>query len=142
MTKDTRIDAFSKLGLCIQIYIDSKYSDSNFSQNLTNVVRKAKIQNAWFTPEQIHNSLTAWAHALQKQQLNTWLKAYPLKHSSPKTIAVVMAGNIPLVGFHDFLCVLMSGHRFVGKLSSNDQLLLPFLAEELINIQPGFQSKI
>lgn len=142
MTLDSRLNAFSKLGLCLQNYIQSENSSDNFSQKLTNAIRKAKTQNAWFTPDQIHNSLAAWAKALQKDQLNTWLKPYSIKNTSPKTIAVVMAGNIPLVGFHDFLCVLIAGHRIVGKLSSNDQILLPFLADELIAIEPEFQNKI
>jgi hypothetical protein len=142
MTLDSRLNAFSKLGLYLQNYTQSKYTSDNFLQKLTNISRKAEIQNAWFTSEQIHNSLEAWAKALQKDLLNTWLEAYTLKNTSSKTIAVVMAGNIQLVGFHDFLCVLLSGHRFVGKLSSNDQVLLPFLADELIAIEPEFQNKI
>jgi hypothetical protein len=59
-----------------------------------------------------------------------------------KTIAVVMAGNIPLAGFHDFLTVLMAGHSIMAKLSSKDSVLLSFLSEKLVAIEPRFRSKI
>lgn len=142
MTLDTRIAAFSQLGLSIQNYIDSSNSDSNFSQKLTNIARKAELQNAWFTPDHIKSALEAWGQLLTKDKLSNWLSVYTELNTAPKRVAVVMAGNIPLVGFHDFLSVLISGHQFIGKLSSNDSLLIPFLAEELVKIQPEFTSNI
>lgn len=142
MTLDARIEAFSELGLLLQNYIDSKDSSSNFSQKLTNVIRNAELQNAWFTPDQIHNALSEWSKALTQVNLSSWIKTYQLDNYTQKRVAVIMAGNIPLVGFHDFLSVLITGHNFIGKLSSNDNVLLPFLAEELCNIQPEFKSKI
>lgn len=143
MTLDSRIDAFSELGYSLQNYIDSKDSKANFSQKLTNVIRNAELQNAWFTKDQILNALSDWAKSLSETNLRNWLKPYSFDEDlEVKKVAVVMAGNIPLVGFHDLLSVLISGHRFVGKLSSNDNLLIPFLAEELIRIEPEFQSKI
>lgn len=142
MTLDTRIEAFSKLGFSLQNYIDSEDSSSNFSQKLTNVIRKAELQNAWFSRDQIHSALEEWAKALTKENLSHWLQDYSIQGFTEKRVAVVMAGNIPLVGFHDFLSVLITGHQFIGKLSSNDSLLIPFLAEELISTQPEFQSKI
>jgi hypothetical protein len=142
MTLNTRIDAFSELGFNIQNYIDSKNSSSNFSQKLTNIIRNAEIQNAWFSHSQVRNALEEWSKALTKENLSNWLQTYSFDQFVEKRVAVVMAGNIPLVGFHDFLSVLISGHDFIGKLSSNDSLLIPFLAEELIAIQPKFKSKI
>jgi hypothetical protein len=142
MTLDDRIEAFSELGLCLQNYTDSKDLSSNFSQKLTNIIRQAEIQNAWFTQQQVHLSIEAWAKALTKEQLRNWLTPYKISPTPKKDVAVVMAGNIPLVGFHDFLCVIILGHKVIGKLSSNDNLLLPFMAEELIKIQPGFEDKI
>ena len=142
MKLDTRIDAFSKLGLLLQNYIDSPNTDSNFSQKLTNVIRKAELQNAWFTPIHVKNAISAWADALKKEKLTNWLSTYSHSNDNPQRTAVIMAGNIPLVGFHDFLSVLIIGDYFVGKLSSNDNLLLPFLAEELIDIEPKFSNRI
>ncbi|NEV94281.1 acyl-CoA reductase [Psychroflexus sp. YR1-1] len=142
MTLDARIDAFSKLGFSLQNYIDSPDSSSNFSQKLTNVLRNAELQNAWFTQDQIHSALEDWSKTLTQDQLSKWLQPYTLGDYTKQRVAVVMAGNIPLVGFHDFLSVLITGHHFIGKLSSNDSLLVPFLAEELIAIEPEFKSKI
>ncbi|MBZ9650519.1 acyl-CoA reductase [Psychroflexus montanilacus] len=142
MTLETRIDAFSELGFLLQNYIDSKDSSSNFSQKLTNVIRNAEIQNAWFTQEQIHNALKDWSKALTRENLDKWLLLYSLGNFATQRVAVVMAGNIPLVGFHDFLSVLITGHHFIGKLSSNDNLLIPFFAETLIEIEPELKSKI
>ena len=142
MTLDDRIDTFLELGLCLQNYTDSKDLSSNFSQKLTNIIRQAEIQNAWFTQIQVRLSIAAWAKALTKEQLYNWLTPYKIESMPEKDVAVIMAGNIPLVGFHDFLCVLILGHKVIGKLSSNDNLLLPFMAEELIRIHPGFEDKI
>jgi hypothetical protein len=87
--------------------------------------------------------LQEWSKALQKDTLEEWLVPYNLEDNpNEKNIGVIMAGNIPLVGFHDFLSVLISGHSVLAKLSSNDKTLLPYLAEKLIDIQPEFQSKI
>ena len=142
MTLETRIKAFSELGLLLQKYTESKDLDSNFSQKLVNVIRNAELQNAWFTQEYIQCAIKEWANLLTVDNLSSWLQPYSFDHFKPKKVAVVMAGNIPLVGFHDFLSVLLTGHNFIGKTSSNDSLLIPFLAEELINIEPEFQSKI
>ena len=128
MTLKARIEAFSELGICLQNYIESKNSGSNFSQKLTNIIRKAEFQNAWFSEDQILNALADWSKVLTEDNLNTWLKPYSFEEFSTKRVAVVMAGNIPLVGFHDFLSVLITGHHFIGKLSSNDRVLIPFLA--------------
>ncbi len=142
MTLETRIKAFSELGLLLQKYTESKDLDSNFSQKLVNVIRNAELQNAWFTQEYIQCAIKEWANLLTVDNLSSWLQPYSFDHFEPKKVAVVMAGNIPLVGFHDFLSVLISGHNFIGKLSSNDNVLIPFLAQELIHIEPHFESKI
>jgi Acyl-CoA reductase (LuxC). len=68
--------------------------------------------------------------------------ATPFLETKPKTVAVIMAGNVPLVGFHDFLSVLLTGNKVLVKLSSNDTQLLPFLAEYLIAVEPEFRNAI
>src|SRR5690606_22901272 len=65
-----------------------------------------------------------------------------IQDRSPKTVGLILAGNIPLVGFHDFLSVLISGHKALVKTSSNDQQLLPFLAKYLIEVQPSLEKRI
>jgi hypothetical protein len=95
---------------------------------------KASNQNAWFTPEFIELATRNIALAfLQKDKLSAWAQQYnmPDVNTKPQNIGIVMAGNIPLVGFHDFLCAFISGHRQTIKLSSKDDVLLKHLVQQL-----------
>src|SRR5690606_24908047 len=74
-------------------------------------IDRAKHYNGWFTRENIEFSLQQWSEALTEKNLETWLKPYDLKNNPSKTVGIIMAGNIPLVGFHDFISVLLSGHK-------------------------------
>jgi hypothetical protein len=105
-------------------------------------LRKAEAENGWFTQENIRFALQSWKEALSEENLNEWVSNYNMEETHPKTVAVIMAGNIPLVGFHDFLSVLITGNKVLAKLSSNDKTLLPFLAHQLIAIEPGFKDYI
>ncbi len=98
--------------------------------------------NGWFTKENILFALEQWGKTLTEDNLDKWVRPYHLERTQPKTIGIVMAGNIPLVGFHDFLSVLISGHNVLVKQSSNDQRLLPIIAEYLIAVQPLFKEHI
>lgn len=92
------------------------------------------MENRWFTPDNIQLALTAIAEQmLTREKLNAWTAKYPIgSHLHPeKTIGLVMAGNIPLVGFHDWLCVFVAGQRALVKLSDKDRRLLPFLVAKL-----------
>lgn len=106
------------------------------------ILKKAQAENGWFTQENINFALKSWCEALSEENLQQWISNYNIEETAPKTIAIVMAGNIPLVGFHDFLSVLISGNKVLTKLSSTDKTLLPFLAEKLISIEPKFKSYI
>jgi len=107
-----------------------------------NLIELSQSHNGWFTPEQVKFSVQSWAKALTEDNLNQWLSNYDFSKIEPKKVGLVLAGNIPLVGFHDFLSVLISGHDVLVKTSSNDQHLLKFLAKYLIAIQPELNSKI
>ncbi|MEO8515683.1 MAG: acyl-CoA reductase, partial [Flavobacterium sp.] len=98
--------------------------------------------NGWYTPEQVYFSINSWSKALDSTHLNQWIAAYNLNDINPKSIGLILAGNIPLVGFHDFLSVLIAGHKVLVKTSSNDQHLLPFLAKYLIAVAPNFENSI
>jgi hypothetical protein len=95
---------------------------------------KAHAENQWFTPENTDQALRAIIHAfLQRDLLESWLSAYP-ETKSPKKVGLIMAGNIPLVGFHDFLSVFVSGHQAMIKLSSKDEVLMTYVLNELKGI--------
>ncbi len=106
--------------------------------------QKACQYNNWFTPEFTDLAAHSIAAAfLQKHNLEQWISHYHLDDNiSPKTIGIVMAGNIPLVGFHDFLCVFVSGHKQVCKLSGKDDVLLKHLVEKMIEWNPAVAERV
>ncbi len=114
-----------------------------FLDVIKHIIKHAKEQNPWFTPENIRYALASWADALKPEKIEKWLSSYKFSNDiSPKNVGVIMAGNIPLVGFHDFLSTIMSGNRIKAKLSSNDRQLLPVLAKYLIKLNPDFEKLI
>lgn len=113
-----------------------------YFDNFANLIELSQSHNGWFTPEQVQFSVQSWAKALTEDNLNQWLSNYDFSKIESKKVGLILAGNIPLVGFHDFLSVLISGHDVLIKTSSNDQHLLKFLANYLITVQPKLNSKI
>jgi Acyl-CoA reductase (LuxC) len=99
------------------------------------VKQKASVQNAWFSIEFIDLALkNIIQNYLQKDLLEAWINKYDVEDdpSPQKIIGIVMAGNIPMVGFHDFLCVFVSGHHAKIKASSKDEVLMKHVAQKLI----------
>ncbi|MCF8320578.1 MAG: acyl-CoA reductase [Flavobacterium sp.] len=106
------------------------------------LIQLSPSHNGWYTNENVYFAIQSWAEALTEENLNQWLNRYNLDNVTSKTVGLVLAGNIPLVGFHDFISVLLSGHKVVVKTSSNDQHLLPFLAKYLISVDPELENYI
>jgi hypothetical protein len=102
----------------------------------------ARQHNGWFTEANVNKAVGAIAEMLTEEKLKEWVSHYPIKNEPLKRVGVIMAGNIPLVGFHDFLCILISGNIVVAKLSSDDKLLLPLLAKILVAIEPDFMDRV
>ncbi len=137
MQLQQRINAIVKLGR----HLDEMATCSDTSE-IASQLQLAHAHNGWFTDDNIRFACESWATALSEENLKKWLSSYPIGETEPKVIAIVMAGNVPLVGFHDFLSVLMSGHKVLVKLSSNDKHLLPYLATQLLVYEPGFEGFI
>jgi len=96
------------------------------------VKQEASLINPWFTPEFINIAAENIArHFLNRQKLLDWTSSYKIETLHPKKIGIVMAGNIPLVGFHDLLCVFISGHKAIIKPSSKDEVLIKHLVHKL-----------
>ena len=88
--------------------------------------------NAWFNSANVTIAIDAWAKLLTSENLTNWVNAEGvLENNTPKKVGLVLAGNIPMVGFHDILSVLITGHEAHIKLSSQDQQLIPMLLERL-----------
>ena len=113
-----------------------------FFDGFKHQLKLANEFNGWFTKVNLCFALKQWSELLQKQPLGSWLAPYETPAKIPKTIAIVMAGNIPLVGFHDFIATLISGHSILVKQSSNDRHLLSYLAAYLTHLEPHLKSKI
>lgn len=113
-----------------------------FYEDFENLIKLSQSHNGWYTPENVCFAIQSWATALTEENLDKWLANYNFIDLKPKKIGLILAGNIPLVGFHDFLSVLISGNKVLIKASSNDQFLLPFLAKYLIAIEPSFADNI
>jgi len=113
-----------------------------FFDDFVNLINLSQSHNGWFTPEHVHYAIESWAKALQEDNLNQWLKKYDFSEVKSKTVSLILAGNIPLVGFHDFLSVLITGHKVLVKTSSNDQHLIKFLANYLTAINPEIEGFI
>lgn len=109
--------------------------------SLQTVINRQVSYNGWFTKENVRKSLLELGNNLSSENLNNWLTDYSFSNS-PKSVALIMAGNIPLVGFHDFLCVILSGNKAVCKLSSDDKTLLPALGKHLIDFVPELKNRI
>ena len=105
------------------------------------LLNKAEVGNKWFTPESQMDAIHYWANVLNVETLSKWLTPYSFAHNAKK-VGLVMAGNIPLVGLHDLLCVLVSGHKALVKPSSDDTILMTWLIEELIKADERLKDKI
>lgn len=139
MTLAERIDALTKLG---EIVLSSSFNESK----LFSAIQDAHIHNPWFTAENCLFSIKSIANQwLTHSTLQHWVDSYPQDLFQPtqsKRVAVIMAGNVPFVGFHDMLSVLISGHIFIGKVSSKDGGLMEEVINLLLQIEPRFQSRI
>ncbi len=121
---------------------DTVLGNDLFFDGFKHQIKLAHEHNGWFTKENVLFTIESWSNILTQSSINKWIDKYHFKHIESKKVAVIMAGNIPLVGFHDFLCVLISGHKVLVKQSSNDKHLLPFLAKYLEHIEPKLKGKI
>ena len=111
------------------------------TSDMEGIFQRAKAENAWFTPKNVLAAFEGLMAYLDEIQLDKWLSQYP-STTKPQKIGVVMAGNIPMVGVHDLICVLISGHFLQTKLSSQDSFLMRFIIEKLIRLEPAFAERI
>lgn len=113
-----------------------------FFEGFKHQIKLAQEHNGWFTLDNLVFAFDNWSKSLTLSNINKWLLKYDFNNLKNKKVAIIMAGNIPLVGFHDFLSVLICGHDVLVKQSSNDKHLLPFLAKYLEHLEPALKGKI
>ncbi|MEC9134678.1 MAG: acyl-CoA reductase [Bacteroidota bacterium] len=128
-----RIKALENLG---NYFSNISDKDSQYDA-LFDAIERANLQNGWFQREACVEAIQSWGATLQSKNISQWINQYQInENNSPKTIAVIMAGNIPLVGLHDLISIWISGNRALVKCATKDSVLIPFIVE----INPLFQS--
>lgn len=153
MTLETKKSVFVELGKFLKQFSENdtiRKSDvlhnDLFFDDFEKLIYLSQSHNGWYTPEQVYFAIHSWADALTEENLDKWLSnyqnAFSQNNENEKNVALILAGNIPLVGFHDFLSVLITGNKALIKTSSNDQHLLPFLAKYLIAVDESLKDKI
>ncbi|MEI6682408.1 MAG: acyl-CoA reductase [Bacteroidota bacterium] len=143
MNLSDRVKSFEWLGECLRRYHEN--SQDPHLALLSRAAAQAYAENGWFTPEHTRIALNSLGEALQPENLAKWIGPYEQRikrQTSRKRVGVVMAGNIPAVGFHDFLSVLLAGHQFTGRLSTSDARLIPAMASMLAAEYPEWQDTI
>jgi hypothetical protein len=134
MNLNDRIDAISRLGT---------YLIGDFETEFLDILTKAEINNPWFTIDNQKQALMNIGMQLNDNNLNAWISPYKLKQNPiPEDVLIIMAGNIPLVGFYDLISVIVTGNNATVKMSSNDNILLPYLIKKLTEINIGFKQII
>ncbi|RRB07005.1 acyl-CoA reductase [Larkinella rosea] len=135
MNLSERITTFIELGRFLK--------DAENTAELQEIAEKAYYSNHWFTPENTGKAIqTIAAEYLNEEKLSEWIKGYNVTTEAAKNVGVVMAGNIPAVGFHDLLCVLLSGHRLLAKVSTPDFVLINYFIQKIVEINPAFADRI
>jgi hypothetical protein len=142
MTGKARIDVFEKLGSEIRMILD-KGSDTAAGRSLMDAIVRSGIKNAWFSGLNVRHRLLGIARNLEAPSLKNWAASYEIPEQfTGKTVYVIAAGNIPAAGFEDFMHTILCGHDFLGKLSTDDDVLLPAIAELLAEINPDIKQRI
>ncbi|AIH01300.1 acyl-CoA reductase [Riemerella anatipestifer] len=142
MNISIKISGLAQLGLFINQFLEKTeevYSEEEalFSMKLS----RSEIENPWFTQDSLRFALKQWADLLTEENLNDWVNSYP-ETKGGKKVGLILAGNIPLVGFHDVITVVLSGHIPVIKMSSKDKQILPFLLEKWASLSEGIEYQL
>tara|TARA_B100000963_G_scaffold360936_1_gene393945 strand:- start:102 stop:1115 length:1014 start_codon:yes stop_codon:yes gene_type:complete len=130
---DKKISAFVKLGEYLR--------RENVDSKLCNLIIKTENNNGWFTFKNSLHALKVWGNTLRKENILKWIHKYKLVNKNIKQVGIIMAGNIPIVGFHDLMCVLFTNHIAIVKTSSSDPYLIPFLYNKLVEFESGLAEK-
>ena len=142
MNLKERISAIAELGTLLRGALEGR--ENKFTAGLIELAVRQHFINPWFTPEHVRYALNSIAQELTEENLVKWTNGYPWlqQEVSPVRVGIIMAGNIPLVGFHDFISVLISGNKVVAKTSSKDSELIVKIASILCSIDSRFNGMI
>jgi hypothetical protein len=140
-----RISAFAKAGSHLSSYLEGTLENATgdaagWLEKIAQRLAAAGRKNTWFTEDNLNFAIAQWADALTRSNLSDWVGHYHLEHVAPKTVAIITAGNLPLVGFHDVLSVIIAGHHALIKNSGNDDILTPLVLELATSFCPELET--
>lgn len=148
MSKSSRISAIHDLGQFFKLMTENELNEAFDGSKFENLARQfpekihlAEIHNPWFTKENILYALAQWGELLNRENLEAWTAELSYAER-PKKVGIIMAGNLPLVGFHDLISVLVSGHEALIKTSSKDDILMSFVVDFLQTADEGLKTGI
>ncbi len=148
-SKSNTITALNELGRFLSQFSRKSVSEDNsvlyndlFFNGFQHQIKISMEHNGWFSKENLLFAIENWSILLNTDSLTKWTSNYNFENLTQKNVAIIMAGNIPLVGFHDFLCALICNHNIIVKQSSNDKHLLPFLMHYLIKFAPELKNRV
>lgn len=137
MNTENQVLGLIKLSDYIKAFLAKKTEDHNEDDaNIELLLKRSEIENPWFTVDNQKFALQQWSDLLTEENIKNWLKNYSISKISKK-VGLILAGNIPLVGFHDVISVVLSNHIPLIKLSSKDQRLIPFLLNKWKEFSDG-----
>ncbi len=142
MKLEKRIEDLAESGKQLQLFLTNQRSGVGTINSKEELLRLAHIKNNWFEPRMAEEMLNEVVKMLNLEALTNWASAYSFNENTSQKVAIIMAGNIPMVGFHDLLSVLISNNIAWIKLSSKDEVLIPFWLELLYEINPEWKQKI
>lgn len=142
MNLPERIAGFTKVGDFVKRHYSGERlpSEASLHEGLDQVIQLSEAYNNWFIPKFVNEAIQNIGIYLEAQTLASFCKNIAVKDQ--RMVAIICAGNIPLVCFHDVLCVLLTGHKALIKLSSDDKILLPFFLKLLSHYEPAFEEQI
>ena len=148
-SKSNTITALNELGRFLRQFSrksiskdDSVLNNDLFFYGFQHQLKISEEHNGWFSKNNLLLAIENWSSLLNTDSLNKWITNYNFENLTQKKVAIIMAGNIPLVGFHDFLCALICNHNIIIKQSSNDQHLLPFLLHYINKLVPELKNRV
>ncbi|MDR1876337.1 MAG: acyl-CoA reductase [Flavobacteriaceae bacterium] len=126
MSLEQRIKSLVGVRNILHQFIKKESLNTPTYSEFENIINLAEIRNPWFTKKNVLFAFEYWSNTLTYDNISNWLSHYPIPEHNSKTAGLILAGNIPMVGFHDCLCVLLTGYKANIKLSSKDNVLIPF----------------
>lgn len=137
MNTENQVLGLTRLSQYIKDFLNKNQEDYNDNDSdFELLLKRSEIENPWFTIENQKFALKQWTDLLTEENIADWLKEYQISKTT-KRVGLILAGNIPLVGFHDVISVVLSNHISVIKLSSKDKYMIPFLLKKWNEFSEG-----